>query len=760
MGKKKWVALGIEVLVICVFIVMFLKSSSNLYEKSVDLENMRSSYTTAQKGSLYIDESIYGASGEQRITFYGPYVWDEKRDENALYTALKAGTYTLQVDYECDSNQEIQLYTEGKHNFLLRAKPVMLDCNTNSITGDFELKGETLGLELDVLYNGLGKLEITNITIKENMFYYYKILFAFVVFVVVLNLIIFATDFLNKNRFEIAAILFITVLASLPLFKEGIYSGDDLDFHLMRIESIAEGLKNGIFPLRISSFIFHGYGYPTSIYYNDILLYIPAMLRLIGYNVEDAYRSYIVLVNLSTAWVAYFCFKKMVSNTNIAMIGALAYVTATYRLVNVYTRAAVGEYSAMIFFPIIALAVYYIYDSSHQSKWAKNGFILALGMSGLIGTHILSTEMVCLVLAFTVVCFFTTKGWFNIVRAYAVGVVSTVLLNLYFIVPLLDYYLNIETKISGKVSAPQYLYIGHYAVTPGQMVNFFETSKSLVLTPGLVLLAMLPVGILIALKQNNNNKLTRLTVLSVAMLWISSSLFPWDQITNKSKLWKMVSQVQFPFRFLGVACFLLTLTMIFSLSILNKKYRPESRQLFLIIGAVCIITMGYFSNIQLKNNDTRRPFNVFDVATESVGQGEYLIKDTDTEGLDGQIWTDEEIDYEVLSRIGNKTIIEISTNKQNTRMTFPVFNYKGYVALDDRGNAFEIVNGNNNCIQIEIPKDYEGRVILDFKEPWYWTFSLWTSAVVAAVILIYNVLLNHKKEKIVNNRELELAETA
>ena len=132
-------------------------------------------------------------------------------------------------------------------------------------------------------------------------------------------------------------------------------------------------------------------------FYGDLLLYLPAVLRIIGFPVTAVYKFYVFLIHLVTSITAYICFQKMFQKKEIALLASLAYVNAGYRIVNVYVRMAVGEYSAMLFLPIAALAVYRIYTDSGASRkrCRSNALLLAAGMTGLIGTHVLTTEMTC-----------------------------------------------------------------------------------------------------------------------------------------------------------------------------------------------------------------------------------------------------------------------------------------------------------------------------------------------------------------------------
>ena len=75
-------------------------------------------------------------------------------------------------------------------------------------------------------------------------------------------------------RKKVLWLVFIVALVCLPLAAPGIEGrwGQDLGFHLMRIEGIAEGLENGVFPVKMQGLWMEGYGYPVSVYYGDFLL--------------------------------------------------------------------------------------------------------------------------------------------------------------------------------------------------------------------------------------------------------------------------------------------------------------------------------------------------------------------------------------------------------------------------------------------------------------------------------------------------------
>lgn len=114
----------------------------------------------------------------------------------------------------------------------------------------------------------------------------------------------------KRLRIIVAVLSSVIMFTSLPLFMDSIPDGDDLGFHLSRICSIAEELAHGQFPVRIYHSFNGGQGYPCSIFYGDILLYIPAVLLCLGIPVFRAYQFYLLLINILTAVLSYISIKK------------------------------------------------------------------------------------------------------------------------------------------------------------------------------------------------------------------------------------------------------------------------------------------------------------------------------------------------------------------------------------------------------------------------------------------------------------------
>ncbi|MCM1154770.1 MAG: hypothetical protein NC314_01705 [Roseburia sp.] len=526
-------------------------------------------------------------------------------------------------------------------------------------------------------------------------------------------------------------ILGIAVLASLPLLSKGIYRGHDIAFHLLRIEGIAEGLKRLCFPVRMQSLWLEGYGYPVSIYYGDLLLYFPAMLRLLGIPVITAYKIYVLFVNIATTATAYFCFGHIWSERKIAVVVSMAYVTSAYRLVDIYVRAAVGEYSAMLFFPFIALSIFQIYKEKENDKTErhKNAFWLCLGMTGLLESHILSTEMMIFMLI--LVCIMLWKRTFRktVLLTYLSAIADTLFLNLYFIVPFLDYYSSMCANVNADMR--QIKQIQSSGAYPLQYIGFFRNifgldsihiEERMQLSPGpLLLLALIP-GFIIHNKKKNK-KVSIYLFFSLFILFFSSNLFPWDFLAEHFIVGNMLAQVQFPWRYLAIAVLFLTLLLGEVLQEFSVRYQSKMTGWLMIMTGIAVFMTCHFTENYLKNTERIYYSKAEEMNSYEVGAGEeFLLTGTDITALSGNISGNFKT-ADLLKREGTHMELFVVMEDAGGYVELPMFAYKGYCVTDEQGTEYIISAGSNNRLRFEMPVGYTGKIYVDFRVPWYWHVS-------------------------------------
>lgn len=725
--KKKWLYfVAVEVIVCVILAVMTGVRHNNYTTIETSISDWQSRNITYDNG-WYVDESIV-QTDETIDIIYGPYV------------SLKRGSYTVKIDYTCDSDQSCVVHANNVSDAILKTGLSKLSRNQTSASFRFTLMDDIDNLEVVVKYNGNGKFRIQNIEIISDPAGIQRI-FVIVLFIfIMLDLYVCFRKRIEKNRNMIAAIGGIAFLASMPLLLKGIHSGHDMQFHLMRIEGIVQEMQKGNIPVKLSSLYMDGHGYPVSVYYGDLLLYFPAILRIIGFSVVTAYKIYVFCVNLATSIISYICFKMIFLKTDIALLTSLAYVTARYRIVNLYLRAAVGEYSAMIFLPVIVAALYKIYtDESNDDKLCrKYAMVLTLGMSGLIGTHVLSTEMVCFIMI--VLCVILWKKTFTkrTVQIYCLAVAETLVLNLYFIIPFLDYYRNVDVAIKHQMDEGAMM-IQNKGADIGEYFAFFIQNgfdKSMGTTPGIVLMFVFIASIVFCINNKNTKEMKFYTIFSAVLLFAASKSFPWDYLSRNFVAGRLLAQIQFPWRYVGLAVICLAMLLGSMLQYISKSEQDDIlKKVYIVIVGASIATSAFYTSDYTAFNRSINYYDTAEVNTYATG-GEYIRTGSSKSGLSNVVTGENMSEISLVSRDGcHMELYCKAADDLDGIVEVPFFNYKGYHVTDESGNEYEITDGNNNLIKFTLPGGFAGKIMIDFVQPWYWRVGEAISLVFAVFLL-------------------------
>lgn len=226
-------------------------------------------------------------------------------------------------------------------------------------------------------------------------------------------------------------------LLPFALTKGSMY-GDDLHFHIMRMESLSNVLKS---PVNFLQF-YHG-GQAINLFY-PYLLYAPYFIfyKLIG-DFWLAWLCYLFLLTNATLHIAYYAAKTMTQSTKVGMVFALLYGFSAYRSHNILARFAVGEFISSAVLPLVFCGLYVLLQSKGR-KWLT----LSLGMTLLIYSHVMSAIITTAILG--LLCLVTIFCWKDRL-ATLLGIVKAALLTLVltatFWIPMLEQFLTI--KIAG-----------------------------------------------------------------------------------------------------------------------------------------------------------------------------------------------------------------------------------------------------------------------------------------------------------------------
>ena len=737
--KRKWFIISLVSIVVCFSAgiwAFFTVKHLPHYDYSID--DWKNEYAQYRDNGFAVSDEI--KNSEKSIDFlWGP------------YKPLKKGSYTANISYSAQNDQSCIATASGGYAEVFKSSDGVLSRYLKNVSYQFEINDDVPEFQLVIRYSGKGDFAVNSISISPNSSQIKRIAAEVIAFVLLIDCVILFFDQGEKIKKTVLALAGITMLVSLPLWIYGIHNGYDLGVHYLRIEAIVQALRSGQFPARISSITLYGLGYPFSIYYNDLFLYFPAALRLLGFSVTTAYKIYAFAINLSTVLISFISFKKIFKSRKTALLLTLLYATASYRLLNVYVRAAVGEYTAQAFLPLLALAVYRIYWEKKGSSFRnilKNSILLAFAMSGIIGSHILTTIMVCFVLL--LFCLFLLKKTIRkqtmLTLLCSVGL--CMLINAYFLVPFVDYYFNVPTQISESVDNEVRL-IQSEGVYPAQFFAFFQSvhggdsakiNDRMQMTPGPVLMLLFVHALILRGKGRLGKKTDILLVLSALTLFLSSNAFPWDWLALHFRPWNVLTQIQYPCRFLVLAILFLTL-------LAGSVFESEERIYLkpaIVISAV-VLTFWFVSSL-FDSSHITAIYDTSGVSPEWTCCEQYMLAGSSKDKLTSEASGVNMEKVEILSRDSNTVEITCKTgqNGEPHVVDSPIYNYPGYQVKDMEGNIYPVFSGEENHIRFSLPDGFDGLVTVEFVDPFYWRISLWVS-LAAVLISIFFILWNKEK---------------
>lgn len=562
-------------------------------------------------------------------------------------------------------------------------------------------------------------------------------------------------------------LVLLLLFSSLPLLQDAMLSSGDLGYHMLRMMGIKDGILAGQFPVRIAPKWQQGYGYASSIFYGETLLYVGALFRLIGFSYITSYRLFLLFINALTILIAYYSFRKIFEDRYIGFLCTVLYTLSIYRLSKTFICGSLGETFGILFLPLIAYGFYRVFTQNIANKEYRYSWIpLTIAFAGLVQSHLLTGEQVG---AFTILlCLILIKKVFRkeTFCSLAKTVIYSVLLSAWFLVPFADYMLRGDFTIqhvSGRTIQHRGLYL------PNMLFTFFRNgynvfyadngmaeSQPMGMGIALTVALLLWAGMLFFRKTAHLRKEEKALGniaggFAVLAMCMCLSVFPWDKIQSLNGITAMlVSSIQFPNRFLTIA----TLCAVLVAGVVAKEIRGqyETHGLQLYFAGMIVLTLCssiYMMDDMLQTCDNYRIYGEEGMGSGYIAGAEYLPYGADA----ALFWIHDPYAGEMVAITDyHKDGIKIEMYCQNRGdkteiVELPLLYYYGYRAYDKiTGQELTITTSDNYAVCVEVPADYEGTVQVTFVSPWYWRVSEVVSCL-SLLGLIAGVAMEKKRER-------------
>ena len=419
-------------------------------------------------------------------------------------------------------------------------------------------------------------------------------------------------------------------------------------------------------------------------------------------------------------------------------VGAgVLYTLCIYRLVNVYSRATLGESLAMVFFPVVMLGLYEVLRRDER-KWP----LLALGMTGVCMSHLLST-MFCVL--FCAIAALASAGKLLARKRRILAVLAaagvTALCALWFFVPMMQYTADgISTSV--VLNSSEYVHrLGSFLVGFAGDVKADapeDFAYTIGVVPGLALL--IGCALLLArryaagraeMRTENDRLALGLLALGALALGLSTDFFPWRTLCSIRKPFStFFMQIQFPWRFVGMAVPMLSAAAAWGY--LREERDAKTGMAALI--ALCVVFSGYTMQTMVQ----RLPELEKETYTDTrIGQFEYTYPCTEKTALKvGDVRTSQPGVCSVLSyeKRGTELTATVQLEGEAAYIELPLLYYPGYRAEID-GQAQTVARGTNNMVRVYgLSSGESGTVHVWYQPPTAWLIAQGAS-VLGALLL-------------------------
>ena len=520
-------------------------------------------------------------------------------------------------------------------------------------------------------------------------------------------------------------ILLISILMCYPLFRESFFSSHDGDFHMARAFGTLEQIRNGNSIFVISRFS-HNLGFAWNLFYPPVSTFITCIFELISGDINIGMKCFIFVTYLLSGISMFKLVNDIYKDKKAALIASIIYMTAPYRMLNSYTRLAVGEMVSFIFIPMIFRGIYYILEEKVNKK-----YIFIFGTILLLLSHNISTLLV-FILGFILVClnlkkiFSKTK---TILWPLVGSLIIIVLSVIFFELPLIETKMGAEYEVFryGKMYSRTSV-VGH-ALNPLQLLfrNADGADSSMYFCIGIPII----VGLVLSLFYYKKNKYKVLYkyffYVGVVSLIGTTFIFPWIMMPS------IILMVQFPWRLLEIAIFALAIICGLNYSYLinkinNKWFKYGVMSLVIVICSV--YALSFTKDIEYKNVDNSLFLEeeIIDTKNEVSRYSSFLeywpqnaIKNID--------YIDKR-DQNVLITMGNANVdnvikengildFDIDNVNEGTALELPYLYYKGYVVTysgkDGNSRLLDTYENNKGLIEVKLDNNISGHVNVKYE---------------------------------------------
>ena len=553
-----------------------------------------------------------------------------------------------------------------------------------------------------------------------------------------------------KNYTVLVSLILVFMSTAMMFFYSPLCPGGDFYVHFNRMVVLMDALRDGSYPIYMDYYMIDGYGYLIKAFYSDVIL-IP--FAIIG-NFTSPTFAYQVLIFTLTFFCGFFTYiavKKIVKCKYSALLTALLYTFATYRIFDVYVRGALGEVISFTLLPIVLWGAYEIIKGDYK-KW----YILTIAFSLLIFSHVISTVLSLFTLVIFLCIYY--KSFVKEPKRFLyliIAGVACIPLTVYYVFPMIEqmlsntFYYETHKLVNGVIGFKL------NEVIAGLFNGVSLRNEQLFPKLGTILTVVVLLRVFIKEKSNVLKFVDTCAIVGLIFIFMTTPLFPWKVFP-----FSLLGVIQFPWRLLEYTSFLFAIAGAYYLTLLLKT---KKQKLIGLIGIIAIHILIFNSDsIHYRTFICNNGKPEIKVNTSFLGiiGGEYLPSKLpsnnfvyDIPGVfndfihnRGQIVKATD-DSTVISNFNkNKGHITFDAEVKNKdNLELPLTYYIGYRATLD---GKEVEYQQSEFGLIEVPINKSGKVEVEYVGTTLQQISLYITLISIIILLLHIAKLKYGRKNI------------
>lgn len=383
-----------------------------------------------------------------------------------------------------------------------------------------------------------------------------------------------------KKHFGFILIILVALIPLFNLLHPGLPVTHDGADHVGRIASFYQSLQDGNIIPRWAGDLNRGFGHPVLIFLYPLPSYIGAGFHFLGFSFVDSTKLVFAFGFIFSGLFMYLWLRKLLGEKP-AIAGAVLYMFAPYRFIDLYVRGAIGENLAFVFLPMV---LYFLYKLNTPSKNDKFNIVgVSIAFAGLILAHnVIGIMFLPFILVYIVYLYTQNKEKKRFAYIIAGLILGTLLASFFWVPVLLEGKYTLRDIVLSMDAYKRLVSLEALLYSPW---NFGGTGVFSVQVGILQWISVICTPFLLFhfFKKKEKDVVLYLIIFSYFILSIfimlPISTFLWQAIT-------FLNRFQFPWRFLSISVFCSAALGAFVLGAIKNEKKQTIILIFVVVLAL------------------------------------------------------------------------------------------------------------------------------------------------------------------------------